>query len=487
MVGAATAAAAAAVLSPASAAGGGTDRQVVSAPLATVNGWTQLSTVTQQNTAEPHAVRRGGGAIVVWPQRDSASSQSIRTRSIGPGGARGSAIGAVVANWDAVTQEPKIITAPGGFLTAFSGLRSGDPSEDYDGPMAFATSPDEFGWVFGEGSSLSKTQLAYASYGMGAVDDGGVPLVAVNAGSTGVVTLHRGIDPNVPAATDDWATTTMGGCCTYYANVARDRVSGEVWAAWWSLRSTSDTTGIFAQKVHPLPVGARAKAPASSEGTSTTDPRQTIALAGRVGGEVWAGYPVGYPTPTGLKLWRLGSSETLNLPARYVRNVVVAPAPAGRLWVAWFQQSPSGFAVKAARTNAAVTRFGAVQTFRPPGGSFGSVWTMTAVGDNGYLDLVINANKTSTGNAQVFHRRIKPALSVSATPSRLADGRVSVKVTDAGAPVANARVTFRGTTKLTSAAGTTTFSVSRSVRDGTYQVTGAKSGFAPGRDTVRVT
>jgi hypothetical protein len=322
---------------------------------------------------------------------------------------------------------------------------------------------------------------------MGAVDDGGVPLVAVNAGSTGVVTLHRGIDSTVPATTDDWTTTTMGGCCTYYANVGRDRVTGEVWAAWWSLRDTGATTGVFAQKVHPLPTGTRTKAPGSSEGTSTTDPRQTIALAGRVGGEVWAGYPVGFPTPTGLRLWRLGSTETLNLASRYVRNVVVAPAPGGRLWAAWFQQSPSGFAVKAARTNAAVTRFGAVQTFRPPGGSSGNVWAMAGVGDNGYLDLVLNANKTTSGNAQVFHRRIKPALSVSVTPARLTDGRVTVRVTDAGAAIAGARVTLLGTSKLTSRTGTASFSVSRAVRDGTYSATASKTGYAPGRDTVRVT
>jgi hypothetical protein len=466
------------------AAGGAADATAGrrAAPSATVNGWRQLSTVESSSIAEPHAVQNGAGAIVIWPQEDSLSSDSIRARTISATGQPGGSIAPVVTGWDAVTNDPKIITTPGGFMTVFSGIRSTTPGEPYDGPMAYAVSPNPSSWSLGPGS-LSQSTVAYASNGTGAVDDGGTPVVGFNGGSTDRVTLHRGIDAAVPAGSPDWTSSPIGLCCSYYANLARDRESGAIWTAWYSNASGAANAGVFTQRVWPLPLGARTKAPDSSEGASASDPDQTIAMAGRIGGEVWAAYLVGYAPAEQIALWRLGSNERLIIRANDPDAPSLAAAPGGRLWLSWYDRGSK--TVKAVRTNRAVTRFGRVQTFPIPGGSDGAVWTTTGVGGGGPLDLVVNAQR-GFGDSHIWHRRVLPGLTVDVRPARIDRGRVTIEVSDAGEAVAGARVRLLGDTVTTNARGEATVTVARSTRDGRYKVTATKAGYAPGSDTLRV-
>lgn len=104
----------------------------------------------------------------------------------------------------------------------------------------------------------------------------------------------------------------------------------------------------------------------------------------------------------------------------------------------------------------------------------------------GALHLLLTS---TTGLAQpsVWYQHVPPGLLVTATPARIKTGKVTVKVSDAGQPIAGARVRFLGAAKLTNKKGVAVFRVRPSVHGGNYLVTGAKAGYAKGSDRVRVT
>jgi hypothetical protein len=104
----------------------------------------------------------------------------------------------------------------------------------------------------------------------------------------------------------------------------------------------------------------------------------------------------------------------------------------------------------------------------------------------GALHLLLSS-ATGVEEPRIWYRRVPPGLLVTATPAKLAAGRVTVKVTDAGTALRGARVRFLGTAKLTNRNGVAVFRVAAAVKAGSYLVTGAKAGYAKGSDRVRVT
>ena len=451
-----------------------------------VGGWTRLSDRGVISLSEPHALPLGsGGTQVIWYQQDGASSESIRTRIVKETGKLGSPISTVVKGWAAIVDDPKIIDYGNQRMVVVAGLRSSNPGEKFYGPMAYATSGNGATWTLGSGS-LTADIYAYASYGTAAVDDGGTPLVGVVAGSDDVVTLHRGTDPSVPAGSPDWETTPLSGN-SLYVSLGRDSKAGNTWAVWMQAFGSTAQNGIIAQKVYPKPIGAWQKAPQSTDKQGDfLGPDQGVAVASRVGGEVWAAYKLGYPTANKIALWRVGSKEVHVIKAPDVDRIALLPGPGGRLWLAWY--SGTSGAVKVTRTNPAVTRFGKVSSVKPPTkkGSYSNVWSIGGSGRGGPLHLVVNA-QIGAADPQIWYRKVLPGLLLVMSPHKLADGKVVAKVTDAGAPVAKAKVTFLGTTKTTGANGTVTFTVGKSVRDGRYAATAAKAGYARGRGVVTVT
>ncbi len=456
-----------------------------SAPVVKVGAWTRLSDRNVSSLSEPAALQTGAGMQALWYQQDGASSVSIRSRLVSGSGRPTTAVLPVVTGWNTLIDDPKIIDYGAQRMVVFSGLRSTSPGEKYDGAMAYSTSNDGKTWSLGSGS-LSQTRSAYASYGTAAVDDQGTPVIGVFASSTSYMTLHRDISPSMPAASGDWTTTQGLGCCAYNGNLGRDAATGDIWAVWYSNSSTKAQNGVLAQRVYPTPISSWRQGPGSSVKGSSLDPGQAVAVASRKGGQVWAAYKVGYPTANKIRLWRVGSKQGFAVRAKDVRRITLTPGLGGRLWLAW--TGGGSPAVKVARTDPSVTRIGAVRTLKAPGkrGSYTNVWALGGTGLGGSLHLLANA-QIGTADPQIWYQRVPPGLTLSATPASLSAGRLTVKVTDAGAPVPGAKVVFRGSAKKTRASGTVVFKVSRAVPSGRYQVTGSRRGYAKGADSVRVT
>lgn len=487
LLAAATAAALALPAAGAAQPQAGPDHSGVAAA-AKVGKWTRLSERNVSSLSEPHALALGSGGVqVIWYSEDTASSESIRARTVKENGRVGSPIVSVVKGWSTLVDDPKIINNGASRMVVFGGIRSTNPGEKFYGPMAYATSSNGTSWTLG-GGSLTQTGYAYASYGTAAVDDGGVPLVGVVASSTNFVTLHRGISPQVPAPSGDWTTNQSLTGYTYSASLGRDLRSGDTWAVWVQDFGTTPHSGILAQRVYPTPVGSWQKAPASTASNGDfLAPDQGVAVASRVGGQVWAAYKVGYPTANKIRLWRVGSSNAgFTVRSKDVRRISLLPGPGGRLWLAWYTGTSARLHV--ARTNPGVTKLGIVRSLKPPTkrGSYSNVWETSGSGRGGPLHLVINA-QIGAADPQIWYQKVLPGLTLVASPRSLNKGKVVAKVADAGAPVAGARVRFLGKTKTTRANGTVVFKVKASVAKGKQKMTAKKGGYAQGHAVVKVT
>ncbi|MDH4160549.1 MAG: hypothetical protein OEV62_09860, partial [Actinomycetota bacterium] len=329
------------------------------------------------------------------------------------------------------------------------------------------------------------TGYAYASYGTAAVDDGGTPLVAVNASSSSFVTLHRGVDPSVPAAAPDWKSSTTSGY-GLHVGLGRDSKTGQVWAAWYCLACSKAQDGVVAQRVWPKPIGGLTRAPQSSTKGSSLNPQQGVAVASRKGGGVWVAYKVGYPTANKIRVWKVGTKQGFTVRTTDADHISLVPGPAGRLWLVW--DSNGGDKVKVARTNANVTRIGVVRSLKPPTkkGSYSYVWATGGSGAGGPLHLLVNAQIGAT-SPQIWYQKVLAGLKLAASPKKLDFGKVVAKVSDAGKAISGAKVTFRGSTKTTGAKGTATFTVARGVKSGKYPMIATKAGYARGRAVVTVT
>lgn len=451
---------------------------------AAASPWTRLSTGPGVAISYSARVARWGKRLlVVWPQQSGPSTTAIRSRVLAADGRPAGPVGTVV-DWASVSSDPAVLLLAGVPTVVFGGLRSTDTTDPYTGPMAYAQAADARSWALGAGS-LTQTGLAYGDYGLGAVDDGtGSPVVALAAGSTDHVTVHHGIDSAVPAAVPDLQVAATEEAQA--VNLVKDPKSGKAYALWYASR-TDRSEGIHAAQVFPTvqpPVGPAPRSTVAFGGArESVNPGQNVAGAGRLGGGVWAAYTSGYPSPRTIVLWNVQTGRTLALrTAGAAQYVSLSPAPGGRLWLSWVE----GGAVKAVRTNPAVTRFGALRTVPAPAGS--SPTRIDGDGTLGPLDLVMN-QAPGTADSAIWSTRILEALQVKATPSvaRARAGlRIVVRVIDAGVPVPGARVRMGALVRVTDASGRAVFGPGSAARPGTRTITATAPAFEPGTTKVRL-
>ena len=443
--------------------------------------WTRLTTTHLQNIAEPSLTRFGGKLEVVWTQHDTVDTSSIRAKAISTGGAA-QTTHTVVSGWSGLVDDPAVIATGGHLLVAFGGVRSGSPSEKYDGAMAYATSTNGASFALGSGA-LTHTSDASSDYGMDAVDDAGTPYVSVVAGSSDHVTLHRGLDVNFPAATPDQVTSSTGNYA-YSSALARDSQTSDVYAAWYSNGTNKD--GIWAQRVWPS-TGALVKAPGSTTSHGSLAPDEKVALASRPGGGVWAAYVVGWPLASKIRLWKVGTSTYRDIKAPGAKEIALTAGVGGRLWVAWNDNNT----VRAVRSNKTVTRFGAVRSASGPSAkAYGSIYKIAIDGSKGPLDVVVNADVPGQNYQALYHTQLYAPLSVKLSRTAVTSssgGSVTVTVTEAGSPVAGARVAFAGSSVHTNAHGKATIKVKKHASRGKKTVTVSLTYYATAKVTIRVT
>ena len=248
-----------------------------------------------------------------------------------------------------------------------------------------------------------------------------------------------------------------------------------VYAAWVNL------LGVPFIEVQPMG-GARVTVPASGAAQLQT----RLGLSGRAGGGMYLGYVTGTNQFQGSPaLWRVGAPAALVLGGqRGAQNVGVAPAPGGRLWMFWTRNGR----VRATRTNATATRFGAVVSPRPPAGAT-TLYRVTGEGSRGPLDaLALYDGSSALG---YWHQRIRPGLTLRPPPTSVAAGKhATFTVTDAGDPVKGAKVRVKFGGKVsegsTAANGMVKLAVPPATRPGRYRAVGTRSGYARATARLRV-
>jgi hypothetical protein len=168
-----------------------------------------------------------------------------------------------------------------------------------------------------------------------------------------------------------------------------------------------------------------------------------MAITHRVGGGVYVAYGAGYPTFKSVNLWRNGAAKPVfSVPAAGAQDVNISAAPDGRVWLMWQRQG----AISVTRTNKAATKTGPVVAVKPPPRT-STIWKVSGEGSLGQLDLF--ASVTTPGSTATWHTQVRPKLSLAARGGKV----LGFVVTDAGDPVAGAKIAVAGRTLTTSSGG----------------------------------
>jgi len=141
------------------------------------------------------------------------------------------------------------------------------------------------------------------------------------------------------------------------------------------------------------------------------------------------------------------------------------------------------------RTNTAATRFGVLRTVKAPPKTI--VFSGLQVeASSGRQDIIANTTLTTPPNPVLFwHTQVLPGLRLAASPrtfSHHSAAAVTFTVTDAGQPVASARVSCLGKKGTTSSKGRVRLSFPAGEAAGKHVCTATKRTYAAGKVTIRV-
>lgn len=422
------------------------------------------------SSARPSAVRTADGVLhVVHTQLDGPSDYSVRHVAIGEDGVVLSR-STVVSGWDQVSRDPQVLVTPTGLRVVFNGIRSGSPTDPYNDGRAYHATSDSTGatWTL-QSTALNRTANSNGS-GAVALSDGSTLVAATPTGGTITYRQEELADADGAAPDPSFdVDPTQSDCCVYDAELVRVPGTDEVWLAWTANdnrpeagRTVDLTLGVYVRQVAPA-LGPVLRAPGSVEPSDVDgdgvvedgelDSSQLSGgpgLAAREDGSVFVTYAVGYPTREAVAVWRVGDAEPVLVPgSREAQYADISVDPAGRVWAVWESRD----VVRAARSDADVSRFGATVTLGTPTGAGAEAWDVLVdgTGGDGGADVVVN-----TGN-QLQHQEVLPGLSLRVNPSRVEAGRrqtLRVLVTDAGLPVEGARVRVGRAACATRADGT---------------------------------
>jgi hypothetical protein len=444
--------------------------------------WTTLSIGHEDSVRQPSIHRFGRDAQVIWTQPTTVGS-ALWTRILGANGKPRTAPIRIL-NWSGIIEDPVIFGIGSERIIAFSGLRNGNTLDPYTSGAEYSLfSANGKTWTLRAGS-LSASNAAYGSYGTAAINHDGVPLVAFTEASASRITFHNGYDAASPAAQPDGHTADTGNFA-YDTGLGEDASTSAVWAVWYSNSGKKSTDAVNAQRIYPT-MGSLLHAPNSTADVSgfqtSTAPDQDLPVVARpagAGGGVYTAYA--NPKDRAIVLWRVGSSRpTLSIPsANGIGQVSMASGGKGRLWLFW-RDGLSGD-VRATRTNEAATRIGAIRSVAPPRDT--TVYRTAGDGTPGTLDLV---SLVQGSHNAMISTQVLPGLTISTRHAWRRGHGYTVKVTDAGAPVAGAAVHFEGRTAHTNSHGIAHVRVPNGEAPGAHSVSASHAKYAGASTRVRV-
>jgi hypothetical protein len=416
----------------------------------TATSWSRVTDTGARNIDQVGLARTNDGVLhVVWSRR-VGSDESLRHAAVaknGNVGAPTTAVGAVRG-----LSDPDIVTMPDGSLRLFYGVIIPSPG----GIRMSSAGVSGTGWTGGGKVSNDNT--------------GGDPGATSDKTGTPIFAWSSGINSYYKIGTNpDVHLGPSPSCCFYDMETAVDDANGQVFVAYHS--NVTDAGGLFVRQISPG-LGAPQRAPSLLKGRDFLAPDHRMPLVAREGGGVYFAYCTGYPRCLQVRLWGVGGRSIVVATGKDIEDVNLARGPDGRLWVMW-QDSAH---LRATRTNKAASKAGAIVNVpSPPGTS--STWDVFGEGSVGPLDLL--AHVTARGGLATWHRQVLPGLTLKCTAKRTG---AACRVTDAGAPVAGAKVKSGGKTATTAGNGTASLTLS----SGRKAVTATKAGYSPASTRVRV-
>lgn len=397
---------------------------IPAAALAAQAGPTSWTKVSDGDASQRLGLARTADGVlhVLWAKGTRVAHVPVSATGV-PGAAT-----TVVAGWTNVNG-PGLVVQPDGTLRAFvPGSRAANLTGPDVGVNTLTAPPSGAPWTLDKqavwGGSLANQRNVTAVAGKD-----GVPVTAV--GGSGAV-FFKGVTRDQPA------TVLPPQPYSYDPEVAVDAATGAIVGAWYA---GSGKTGIVAQQVYP------AKGKQKLLGTASA------AAEGGISGRLGApGTFVVVHDGASVKLLKASGGLVWRTPASGVAGVDVTAGPEGRLWVSWIDRSGNVFA---ARSSKALKAFEAVQKLASPPGANGS-FAVQGEGSAGPLDVF--ADVRAGAGITWFHRQLKPLLTLRTTKAKApgkkaADVIVTFRVTDAGDPVAGAKVSAAGKTLTTDARG----------------------------------
>ena len=406
-------------------------------------------------------LRTAEGVLHVgWSRAGAANSATVLHSSVSADAKTVAGPDTIFTYTGGANESVALVRAPEGIRAFFAGLEAGSV---LDRAMATATSANGQAWSAASPASFAGAGASpvYVAAGLDAnAAPDGTFFSAWGDSAPGGGGFHVGLDSGV-------ADGDLPAGLQSDPGIGVDSQSGQVFLAWNDL----DADSVAVMGVSPL--GSPVTLPNSGAGQL----QHRVGITGRIGAPgVFIAYTQGTnPFLADPTVFRVDTGKATKLTKKDGEQISIAAAPAGRLWVFW----KDGGTVFARRSNKAATKFGATRSIRAPGGSATSIFSLAGEGSRGPLDLLALADPSS-GPLANYHQRILPGLTLNATHK---NGKTAFKVTDAGAPVAGAKVKVKGDgTKKTGKSGTVTFSLPK----GRHRATASKKGYAPGTASARV-
>ena len=397
------------------------------ARLATING----------TTAQAVAATRSPDGVLhlVFQTFAGTALSGLGSIAIGPTGNAGSQVSAL-SGWQA--GQPGLVRLPDGTLEAVFGAIS--PSNvsslwgitSGDGGATWATPVNVKG-----GGPLEA--LVYGSDVTAAMSSG-TPVLALP--QAGQLVVQRGLGAGSPSS----QVTNSSDGSVGETEVATDASTGEVVAAWQSIAGNPK---IYLQGASPS-LGALQAVPGQS--------RNIQQLAGRDSGAGVFGAYTADGKHVRLLRYGGGSLAVGSLNTTQAKVLGVATSLDGRIWVMWGDDSGGGVAVT--RSNKAVTRFEPIQRLKP---NSAVLYRVSGDGRLGPLDLLVDQIPNVKGTLPppgLYHGHTLAELSAAFSVKPIVKKKVgvvghtlTVTVTDAGDPVAGAKVSTNAASVKTNAKG----------------------------------
>ncbi len=417
-------------------------------------GWQRVS---GPNTGQQLGLARlaNGTLHVAWIHGNTAPTTIYDTRYSPTGAKLGTS---TVGSWGGA-DGLALLAMPDGTLRLFA-TGSRTASDTNRGVHTFTAPSSGTGWTLDPGAAWGGPPAAAAPFVGAALTKSGQPVTGWAGAAVSSVQVGTGGGDG----------TAVCACDAEGADIAADAGTGAIVMSGLTI---GKPFGTYVERAVPS-AGGRVVLPSATQDAGDSG------ISGRIGASgvyvAWTdGNRPGVSKPA-MHLSRYGGPTRTIAHGAFTLAKAFA-GPQGRLWLAWGDAADGVFVT---RSNRAVGRFEPVQKLSsPPGASF--LGNAEGEGSQGALDLFVEQDVASGG---YWHAHVLAHATLTASVAKKANGSrvVTLRLTDAGDPVAGARVsTGRGAPLTTSAAGTATVSLPSGAA---LHATATAPGYAPASVSV---